>query len=188
MADMDIIFFSNCSTRWGDLTPSQKDSCTGQTRLQRRIGDRYYAWPAAGELLKQWNSSGSKEYAAVLKHENERRANKLFPRRKKLIALPRLFLLSDTNSRLSATPYICIPSKDRGSIKEIQGIFEDHSHLYNFGFPIVSYHSDIQLTAASEPEYRASKTSLDANAHPIPQNYDERELPMENLGPPSEPA
>jgi hypothetical protein len=159
-----FIFFGTCPTRWTDLSASQQDTCIGQTQLRRRI-EGHYAWPAAGELLRQWNESGYDEYSAVLKHKNEGKLNKLFKSKGEIVARPLLYLLSISEQRYTARPFIVVSAKSdkageiEKTVQDAIALFRSHPRLCTFGFKYMAQRSALGLSAGTGEREATARSS-----------------------------
>jgi len=145
IAVQTITFFGTCPTIWDDLSADQKDSCTGQIQLRSQF-EGHFAWPPAGELARQWNESGDKEYSAVKEH-TWLQIGKLGLRRSKF-ATHQLLLLSTLPSRATAVPFIVVTSKSEKVARETVKSLEHHPRLSRFGIKYMARQGGLKISAA----------------------------------------
>lgn len=142
-----ITFFATVPTPWADLSADQRDSCIGQVSLQRQI-EGHHAWPPSGELARQWNETGYDEYSAVLAHRQQQRR---FSRRalgRDKLAAHRLLLLSTSDIRTEATPFVVVSSSSEKVVQDSIALFRSHRRLNNFGFEYMAHQTGLRLSAS----------------------------------------
>lgn len=139
-----ITFFGTCPTVWESLPRDQKDLCVSQVQLRCQI-QGHYAWAADGELKRQWNETGYREYSAVIEYRKLRFGRPISYRGR--IPSHELRLLSTTPSRESASPFIIITSRDKKEAQETISRLQKHPRLCKFGFEYMARQGGLRVAA-----------------------------------------